>query len=259
MKIVHQHHHHQFIHLMHVCIFFIVKSIKYFFCEGSPTWNNHQMLSSWCTINYYEYSNKVGGQFRASSSKLYVDGYTSPYRNFTNRFSLGLLENVKRQNGVELVRTSIGRGKLTKFFEENKKNCFFKGIELIEDCNGDVSIRNRSWSCSVFVQSILYNRLNGLNDSTVYHLQRRQSIHSIFNSSIFSQLVNDPLSTYESILDLTKLCTIQVSFKYGWGYDFGQREITSTPCWLSIVINEPLRLIDTRLQQLQPEQATTSS
>ena len=133
------------------------------------------------------------------------------------------------------------------------------GIELIEHCNGDVSIRNRSWSCSVFVQSILYNRLNGLNDSTVYHLQSRQSIHSIFNSSIFTQLVNDPLSTYETILDLTKLCTIQVSFKYGWGYDFGQREITSAPCWLSVLINEPLRLIDHRLQQLQPEQATTSS
>ncbi len=139
--------------------------------------------------------------------------------------------------------------------------CFFLllGIELIEHCNGDVSIRNRSWSCSVFVQSILYNRLNGLNDSTVYHLQRRQSIHSIFNSSIFTQLVNDPLGTYESILDLTKLCTIKVSYKYGWGYDFGQREITSTPCWLSILINEPLRLIDARLQRLQPQQATTSS
>ena len=67
------------------------------------------------------------------------------------------------------------------------------------------------------------------------------------------------MATYESVLDLTKLCTIQVSFKYGWGYDFGQREITSTPCWLSILVNEPLRLIDTRLQQLQPQQATTSS
>jgi hypothetical protein len=106
---------------------------------------------------------------------------------------------------------------------------------------------------------MLHNRLHDLNDSTVYHLKRRQSIHSIFNSSIFTQLVHEPLSTYESILDLTKLCTIQVSFKYGWGYDFGQREITSTPCWLSILINEPLRLIDTRLQQLQPQQATTSS
>jgi hypothetical protein len=145
------------------------------------------------------------------------------------------------------------------FLKIHLKSYLFLGIELIEHGNGDVSIRNRSWSCSVFVQSSLYNRLNNLNDSTVYHLPRRQSIHSIFNSSIFTQLVNDPLATYESILDLTKLCTIQVSFKYGWGYEFGQREITSTPCWLSIIINEPLRLIDTRLQQLQPEQATTSS
>jgi hypothetical protein len=200
------------------------------------------VLPSWCTINYYEYSHKVGEQFRASSSRIFVDGYTSPYRNFTNRFSLGLLENVKRQKGVECVRASIGRG-----------------IELIEHCNGGISIRNRSWSCSVYVQSSLYNRLNGLSDSTVHHLQPRHSIHSIFNYSIFNQIVNDPLSTYESILDLTKLCTIQVSFKYGWGFEFGQREITYTSCWLSILINEPLRLIDTRLQQLQPEQATTSS
>ncbi|CAF1438089.1 unnamed protein product [Adineta steineri] len=208
----------------------------------SPQFSNHHTLSSWCTINYYEYSSKVGDQFRASSSQIFVDGYTSPYRNFSNRFSLGLLENIKRQKGVEFVRESIGRG-----------------IELIEHCNGDVSIRNRSWSCSVFVQSILYNRLIGSNDFTIHHLPRRQSIHSIFNSSLFAQLVSDPLATYESILDLTKLCSIQVSFKYGWGYEYGQREITSTPCWLSILINEPLRLLDARLQQLQPQQATTSS
>lgn len=98
-----------------------------------------------------------------------------------------------------------------------------------------------------------------MSDSTVLDLKERRSLDSIFNLSIFTQLVNDPSATYESILDLTKLCTIQVSFKYGWGYYYGQREITSTPCWLSIVINEPLRLIDARLQQLQPEQATTSS
>ncbi len=134
-----------------------------------------------------------------------------------------------------------------------------KGIELIEHYNGDISIRNRSSSCSVFVQAILFNRLKNLSDSTVLDLKPRQSIDSIFNSSIFNQLVNDPLATYESILDLTKSCTIQISFICGWGYDFGQREITSTPCWLSILINEPLRLIDIRLQQLKPEQATTSS
>lgn len=143
-------------------------------------------------------------------------------------------------------------------FSSSYEICF-SGIELTEDCHGNVSIRNRSWTCSVFVQSVLYNRLNGLSDSTVYHLQARQSIDSIFNISIFNELVNDPLSNYETILELTRLCTVQVSFKYGWGYEFGQREISSTPCWLSIVINDPLRLIDARLQQLQPEQATTSS
>jgi hypothetical protein len=84
--------------------------------SDSPQWTNQQILPSWCTINYYEYSNKVGEQFRASSSRIFVDGYTSPYRNFTNRFSLGLLENVKRQQGVEYVRASIGRGMLP-FFE----------------------------------------------------------------------------------------------------------------------------------------------
>ena len=152
------------------------------------------------------------------------------------------MANVKRQQGVEYVRASIGRG-----------------IELIEHCNGDVSIRNRSWSSSIFIQSILYNRLNDLSDSTVYQLKPRQLANSIFNLSIFYQLVNDPHATYESILDLTKLCTLQVSFQCGWGYEFGQREITSTPCWLSILINEPLRLIDARLQCLQPQQATMSS
>jgi hypothetical protein len=92
--------------------------------SDSPQWTNQQILPSWCTINYYEYSNKVGEQFRASSSRIFVDGYTSPYRNFTNRFSLGLLENVKRQTGVEYVRASIGRGRLP-FSEILLKRSFF--------------------------------------------------------------------------------------------------------------------------------------
>ncbi|CAF3349842.1 unnamed protein product [Rotaria socialis] len=208
----------------------------------SPQWVPHQIQPVWCTINYYEFSSKVGEQFRGTERKIFVDGYTLPYRKVSNRFSLGSLENVKRQSIAEDVRTLI-RG----------------GIELILHDNGDVSIRNRSWTHSVFIQSILYNRLNSLKDSTVYHLQSRHSINSIFNLSVFTQLVNNPAATYETILDLTKLCTIQVSFKYGWGYECSRREITLTPCWLSIIINEPLRLIDTRLQQLQPEQATISS
>jgi hypothetical protein len=72
-------------------------------------------MLSWCTINYYEYSHKVGEQFRASSSRVFVDGYTSPYRNFSSRFSLGLLENVKRQKGVEHVRASIGQGNFKEY------------------------------------------------------------------------------------------------------------------------------------------------
>lgn len=88
----------------------------------SPQWNQQQLFSSWCTINYYEYSNKVGEQFRASSPRIFVDGYTSPFRNFSDRFSLGLLENVKRQKGVEHVRASIGRGMFN--IDRNEMNVF---------------------------------------------------------------------------------------------------------------------------------------
>lgn len=79
-------------------------------------------------INYYEYSNKIGEQFRGSTSRIFVDGYTSPYRNFTNRFSLGLLENVKRQKTTEYVRTTIGRGKieLISFSFSHIKSLFFR-------------------------------------------------------------------------------------------------------------------------------------
>ena len=64
---------------------------------------------------------KLGEQFRALSSRIFVDGYTSPYRNFTNRFSLGLLENVKRQKNVEYVRASIGRGILKTNNKKEKR------------------------------------------------------------------------------------------------------------------------------------------
>lgn len=112
MKMPHPHLHHRCIHLILVSTLSKIQTlIDSFFSLDSPQWNHQQLLPSWCTINYYEYSQKVGGQFRASSSQIFVDGYTSPYKNFTNRFSLGLLENVKRHTGVESVRASIGRGR----------------------------------------------------------------------------------------------------------------------------------------------------
>ena len=116
MKILHLLHHHQ--HILLILVNFRSIFFKYSFgkISDSPQWTNQQILPSWCTINYYEYSNKVGEQFRASSSQIFVDGYTSPYRNFNNRFSLGLLENVKRQKGVEYVRAGIGRGKRERDF-----------------------------------------------------------------------------------------------------------------------------------------------
>ncbi|VDP90300.1 unnamed protein product [Echinostoma caproni] len=187
-------------------------------------------LKYWCTVFYYELNTRVGDAFHAGRSTLTIDGFTEPcYR--ADRFSLGSLSHVDRPPQVEMTRRHIGRG----------LRLHHVGNEVYLECLSDAAI---------FVQSPSCNHYHNWHPATVVKVPPKCNL-KLFDSRAFaSQLAECITRSYESVFALTHMCAIRISFVKGWGAEYRRQTITSTPCWIEVHLNGPLKWLDRVLRQM---------
>ena len=187
--------------------------------------------TSWCSIVYYELSSRVGEVYHAHSPNIYVDGFMNPRVHNNNRFCLGQLSNVNRNSTIENTRRHIGKGvRLT---------CI--NGEVFAECQSDKAI---------FVQSRNCNHSHGFHPSTVMKIPPTRSF-KIFNNQEFANLlIQAAQHGYEQVYELTKMCTIRMSFVKGWGAEYHRQDVTSTPCWIEIHLDGALQCLDKVLTQM---------
>lgn len=111
----------------------------------------------------------------------------------------------------------------------------------------------------VFVHSSMTNHLDNHAPNTVCKLMTDQQLR-VFDTNAFARILEQrvQMGFVESIA-LHQLCTVRVSFVKGWSGQYHRQDITSTPCWMEIHLNGPLKWLDNVLTQMgSPHYAISS-
>lgn len=185
----------------------------------------------WCSISYHEFDQSIGAKYQTSHFTVCVDGYTHP--NCSDRFCIGGLSNVNRNDQTVMVRRKVGKGvKLT-----------YVDGEVFVECLSDASI----FISTPIIQDSVSKITHG-------------SSMKVFTNALFSKLLSDAVSRgFEDVYKLTNYCTFRVSFVKGWGRNYKRQTIMNTPCWVEVQLNGPLLWIDEVLRQMRPPQGGCGS
>ena len=104
----------------------------------------------------------------------------------------------------------------------------------------------------VFVQSKIANILEGVHPLSIWKIIPGSS-KVLFDGSLFADhLTKTVHQGYEAVFELSKMCAVRISFVKGWGSDYHRKDPTSTPCWIEVHLNLPLKWLDTVLQEMAP-------
>ena len=202
---------------------------------------SYQEQEHWCSIAYYELNSRVGEIFSASANttNIVIDGFTDPSNN-KQRFCLGLLSNVNRNSTIENTRRHIGKG----------VHLYNVGGEVYAECLSD---------SAVFVQSRNCNYSHEFHPTTVCKIPPGCTLR-IFNNLVFADLLREAVNHgFEEVYELTKQCTIRMSFVKGWGAEYHRQDVTSTPCWIEIHLHSPLKWLDKVMKEMGPSHQPISS